>query len=428
MIEKAKKLLEYKILCDECLGRFFALKGTGLTNKERGYALKTIILMEHQDDDEIIRKLAETGFPPAIKAAQRKKISFEHKKCELCHGLFDRLDEIVEKIAAIVNSRDVEFATFLVGATGDTEINEIQENLASMLEIPTLESFRNNLSRELGKRLTEKLGKKVAPVPDIVIIFNIKTEEVKISINPVFFEGRYLKYVRDLPQTTKCKKCHGKGCEYCEWTGLGPCVEREIVAPLYKLTGGSKIILHAAGREDKDVRMLGTGRPFVVEVKNPRVRSINLNVWAEEVKKGGKVEIKELKRSTRYRLVELKRTADKAQKEYVGIALISREIDESDLRELENALNNAIISQYTPLRALKERANLLRKKKLYWIKTELVDKNKIRFRVRTQGGLYIKELVSGDNGRTSPSFAEILGAEAKCIELDVVAVLEKDES
>jgi tRNA pseudouridine synthase 10 len=28
--------------------------------------------------------------------------------------------------------------------------------------------------------------------------------------------------------------------------------------------------LHAAGREDIDVRMLGTGRPFVFEIINPK--------------------------------------------------------------------------------------------------------------------------------------------------------------
>lgn len=40
-------------------------------------------------------------------------------------------------------------------------------------------------------------------------------------------------------------------------------------------------------------------------------------------------------------------------------------------------------------------------------------------RHRGGGGLYIKELVSGDRGRTRPSFAEVLGREALCIELDV---------
>jgi tRNA pseudouridine synthase 10 len=35
---------------------------------------------------------------------------------------------------------------------------------------------------------------------------------------------------------------------------------------------GSKIAyLHAAGREDIDVRMLGQGRPFIIEFVNPKL-------------------------------------------------------------------------------------------------------------------------------------------------------------
>ena len=33
---------------------------------------------------------------------------------------------------------------------------------------------------------------------------------------------------------------------------------------------GDECYLHAAGREDIDVRMLGTGRPFIFEFMNPR--------------------------------------------------------------------------------------------------------------------------------------------------------------
>ncbi|HJK19212.1 MAG TPA: tRNA pseudouridine(54/55) synthase Pus10, partial [Methanocorpusculum sp.] len=39
-----------------------------------------------------------------------------------------------------------------------------------------------------------------------------------------------------------------------------------------------------------------------------------------------------------------------------------------------------------------------------------------------EGGLYIKELVSGDGGRTTPSLAEILAVPAKVVALDVVQV------
>ncbi len=39
-----------------------------------------------------------------------------------------------------------------------------------------------------------------------------------------------------------------------------------------------------------------------------------------------------------------------------------------------------------------------------------------------QGGLYVKELVSGDEGRTKPNLAENLGVKAKIAELDVIKI------
>jgi tRNA pseudouridine synthase 10 len=45
-------------------------------------------------------------------------------------------------------------------------------------------------------------------------------------------------------------------------------------------------------------------------------------------------------------------------------------------------------------------------------------------RVQGQAGLYIKELVSGDDGRTRPSLAELLGVPSKVSELDVIGVEE----
>ena len=42
--------------------------------------------------------------------------------------------------------------------------------------------------------------------------------------------------------------------------------------------------------------------------------------------------------------------------------------------------------------------------------------------VRTEAGLYVKELVNGDGGRTQPSVAGVLGVPAECVELDVTAI------
>jgi tRNA pseudouridine synthase 10 len=51
-----------------------------------------------------------------------------------------------------------------------------------------------------------------------------------------------------------------------------------------------------------------------------------------------------------------------------------------------------------------------------------VDARTVELEVRTEAGLYVKELITGDAGRTSPSVAEVLGVPAECVELDVTAI------
>jgi tRNA pseudouridine synthase 10 len=42
--------------------------------------------------------------------------------------------------------------------------------------------------------------------------------------------------------------------------------------------------------------------------------------------------------------------------------------------------------------------------------------------VKAEAGTYIKELIHGDDGRTQPNIADILGCEAECLELDITWV------
>jgi tRNA pseudouridine synthase 10 len=58
------------------------------------------------------------------------------------------------------------------------------------------------------------------------------------------------------------------------------------------------------------------------------------------------------------------------------------------------------------------------------MRAKKLDSNRIELLVRCQGGLYVKELISGDDGRTKPSVSEVLGAGARCLELDVISVSE----
>ena len=70
------------------------------------------------------------------------------------------------------------------------------------------------------------------------------------------------------------------------------------------------------GREDIDVRCLGRGRPFVLEVKEPKKRSFNAEKLAEIINEAaqGSVEVSSIRPSTRSEVVRIKDTP--AEKSY----------------------------------------------------------------------------------------------------------------
>ena len=107
---------------------------------------------------------------------------------------------------------------------------------------------------------------------------DFKNGEIETQINPIFIESRYRKLIRGIPQTKwPCSKCKGKGCESCNQTGkmYAETVEELISEDAIKAANGTGAKFHGAGREDIDVKMLGSGRTFVLKLKSLRyVKSI----------------------------------------------------------------------------------------------------------------------------------------------------------
>jgi tRNA pseudouridine synthase 10 len=119
--------------------------------------------------------------------------------------------------------------------------------------------------------------------------------------------------------------------------------------------------------------------------------------------------------------------AENAQKEYRALIGFEKEISDSDMKLLEEKLNGIVIKQQTPLRVMHRRADLVRERYIYKLKVKKLSPKEALMEVRSQGGLYIKELVSGDEGRTTPSVAELLKNPAKTLKLDVLKVIIEDQ-
>ena len=434
--KKAQEMLEAYPLCDSCLGRQFALLGYGLSDQKRGEIMKLMLTMKnHQlalsgkkEGFSNLRILASSGsFEMATKILRNmRKRSKKKSECYLCKGLFKSVNVLVQKALAALEA--YEYNTFLVGIELPNIVEEREDEFKANFEVSHGESMRNEFSREIGKKIvlaTNKLAdyKK----PDVVILVKPFIGEVIIQLNPLYVRGEYKKLVRDIPQSKWfCRSCRGEGCPKCGGTGklYEESVEEIIAGPLLNKTGGENVAFHASGREDIDARMLGTGRPFVIEIKKPKQRFIDLLSLTEEVNElaKGKVKVLNLRSASKDDIKRLKK-AESTTKVYKVYIDFDRDITDEELNIITEILTKSNIHQQTPLRVLHRRADLVREKYIYEAHIKRLAPNRAEMKIRCQGGLYIKELVSGDEGRTVPSVASIIKAKAKPIDLDVLKVI-----
>lgn len=338
--------------------------------------------------------------------------------------MFDETDAWAKRIEESV--RGIEFKTLLVGCRVPPIMAESEEMVWSDLGLTSPETLKAQFNREVGKAFSARSGSEVDfKRPDLVAVCNPADNTVEIEINPIYIYGRYRKYERGIPQTRwHCRECHGEGCERCNFTGkmYADSVEELIGRPIVECCDAEDLILHGAGREDIDARMIGTGRPFIMEIVHPNIRSIPLSVLEEKINSAadGRVSVTLDHISDRREVETIK--SGKAHKKYSILVEVDGDFSDDDVRISLSALKGATITQRTPHRVAHRRADKERLRDVIDINLRGVEDGQYRIEVLGDAGLYIKELISGDEGRTNPSLTECIGAPAKVTTLDVIMV------
>lgn len=393
LIDDARELLATGPLCDACLGRPLADRSFGLTNAERGRSLRTAVALA--DDDPFEEPDAE---------------------CWVCEGICDRFDDYTDRV--LEGLGETELYTYQVGTRVPplVEENERLLRLDAGFEEDAGEPLKTEVNREVGRRVGAKLGAEVDfERPDVQFLIDLVGEDIDIEVqrNSVTIYGRYRKLQRDIPQT--------------EWEKFDESVEELVAPPFLSAFRGTEAVFHGAGREDVDALMLDTGRPFALEIKEPRRRDANLAELAEAVNTGtdGKVEVTDLAFGT-YDTVERVKEHD-ATKTYRATVDFEESIDREGFETALAELDGTTVEQRTPHRVSHRRADLIRERTVLAIDGELTDDLTATIDVHGEGGLYIKELISGDDGRTEPSLAGVLGVGATVRTLDVIDVEGVDE-
>lgn len=387
-------------LCDSCLGRLFGKVGRGATNTERGEAVRRLLI---KDPCEI-------------------------KDCRMCKGLVLSIEELASLAADTLG--DWEHSTFLVGTKFDPELTETEESLWAEVGAAEAEPIKAEFNREIGKLLEARTGKQVDfGNPEVVAIIDTLYETVDVQVSPIYVFGRYRKLTRGIPQTRwPCNQCNGKGCDKCGGTGkmYQTSVEEQAGGAALGLTGGKDHRFHGMGREDIDALMLGKGRPFVLEVKEPRKRFIDLDVLQKNINSDtGDIEVSDLRWSDRDEVVRIKEA--RPDKKYRVRINFDEPVPEEKIFEVVGSLGGNRVAQRTPNRVLHRRADRERQREIKIIEADVISPKEADLVLTVEAGTYVKELVHGDEGRTVPSLSGELGVACEVKTLDVLEILDNEE-
>ena len=299
----------------------------------------------------------------------------------------------------------------------------LTDSFLRAIENATTETLMNALYNNTYEavRLKQKVEKKQNPI----------VARVRVWASPVYVAGRYAKFARDVPQSP-WSNCPVK------WARATESVQDALEDAIVKSAHADGAKFNSSGREDLDVRMLGDGRPFVLEVHNPKASTSELRenlVRAEAFMNQSsflKTDVKAFNLRVvpkeTYKNVGLRLDSNEKEKSYSCVCICDPPVPmDSTICDVVSAMKDVELKQQTPIRVSHRRSDLVRPRTLREIKVSVVPGTRGRcvyVDLRAEAGTYIKEFCHGDGGRTNPSLGDLLGNGTKCdiIQLDVTKV------
>uniref|UniRef100_A0A672YZT3 tRNA pseudouridine(55) synthase n=1 Tax=Sphaeramia orbicularis TaxID=375764 RepID=A0A672YZT3_9TELE len=251
------------------------------------------------------------------------------------------------------------------------------------------------------------------PCPPIQTTTRCSAQDVQCLHTSVFVAGRYNKFCRSLPQTPWVIDGERR---------MESSVEELIATPIVSAFRAQGFNFSSSGREDVDVRTLGNGRPFAMELLNPhrsRFNRVQMKQLQETINNSSdKIRVRDLQVVTREAMSRMKEGEEEKTKSYTALIWTQKPICSEDITFIDG-IKDLTLEQKTPLRVLHRRVLAVRPRVIHSMTTRFLDPHHFYLGLKTQAGTYIKEFVHGDFGRTKPNLCQLLKTETDILELDV---------
>lgn len=204
---KAFQLLKKYPLCDRCLGRCFARLSFGHTNEERGKAIKLYLLMqmdylikEHkiQDLGEIREVLLNMGGLASTLYSTYFNEQFQKRDCYICGCKLEELEkDFLSKAEKILEEK--KYKTFILGVTSPQYLKDLEEQFVIENGLTYYESIKNELKREVGKKLVEKGYKPDFETPEVELVYDWEYQTVIENKKTYKYLVFYNRLLRGIP-------------------------------------------------------------------------------------------------------------------------------------------------------------------------------------------------------------------------------------
>ena len=367
--EDAKKIQKDYNLCDSCLGRIFVKKLSLSSNRLLGEKI-------------------------------HKKINKKSSKCYICKDLIDNLGSIHSSV--LEKTKDYQFNSFLIGAIIKPSIIERDDLIRSKYKLRGIDSVKTDISRQLAKKLSQKTKSTIDHLkPELTITVNFKDNSIDLRSKSIILAGRYTKTSRILPQKQKsCQNCKGKGCVTCNFHGISnfDSVEGKIAQFLYEKFSSPQVKITWIGGEDKTSLVKGRGRPFFVQVINPKKRNVRF---------GKKINLDEIGLSCLKQITSIPKSPIKFRSKIELFIQTKDELSSKELQKL-NDLKNSQIAIYEESKRTE--------KSIYSLHYKKTSQKSFALFLEIDGGVPIKKFVDGET--VFPNLSDLLETSCLCKEFD----------
>ena len=328
-------------------------------------------------------------------------------KCFICKGIFSIINEIAHKIFETINFQEkYSYRSFTIGTSLPYYMFDKEDYIRSLFKLKDIEDIKTSFNFEIRNKFKFLSKKKLnLKNPDIKInLFISGNNEYSITIlsRSLFLLGRYTKK-KFMAQREKnvLKSCPID--DHDQKILKKQSIETIIQKTLSNYIRSDRIVFTWYGSEDDNSQVLGKGRLFLIQLINPRNRTIKIN----KVFTNNGISFKIIEKNDF--IENVKRNFRIKNKIFIKA---SNPINKIHLTKLMK-LNNSIIRYCYKSKIIY--------KKIYYIRFKKLDPFHLIINIECDSGLFLRQFIEGRNF-IEPNISSVLSNQCECLKFDIMNI------